>query len=177
MHFPYAETIQKYIQLKFQSDIEKNVERPVTIDVTREDNVGYRCVIKVRLSQEELYQIQHTSYLDCQYDKVDGGEYDYQIARFYLTELPGCCGVCVSFGAYIAISFRKKGLGTLLNKVRQHIAYEYGYTCFLCTDIDTNEPQKKILSAEGFDTVFDFTNARTGNRVNISCLDLREKHG
>lgn len=94
------------------------------------------------------------------------------IAYFRLNQLHGCCGVLVSNGASVVESFQNKGVGTVLAKLRIDLAKHFGYTTLLCTDIMTNEPQRKILAKLGWKDVHDFKNSRTNNQVAISILDL-----
>jgi hypothetical protein len=94
------------------------------------------------------------------------------IADFKLIQLPGCCGVLVSYNSYVYFTYRNRGMGKILNEFRQEIATYLGYTVMLCTDKDSNEPQSKILKSQGFKSVHQFTNRRTDNLVNISVLDL-----
>lgn len=95
-----------------------------------------------------------------------------KIATCRLTQLPGCCGVLVSNGAY---SFRqKRGLGTLMARLRLDIAKSFGYTTLLCTDIQDNVPQRKILAKLGYNDLFSFVNRRTNNKVAISAINLTE---
>jgi len=89
------------------------------------------------------------------------------VAGFSLSQMPGCCGLCVSHDAYVISSLRGRGIGTALNELRIYLARNMGYTCLLCTDVDSNEPQKKILSKNGWKTNMTFCNKRTGNIVNL----------
>ena len=93
-------------------------------------------------------------------------------ASFSLAQLPGCCGVCVSYHASVAINIRRKGLGTLLCSIRKDIARALGYGCMLCTDVVKNEPQQRILVKNGWKEVHTFRNPRTWNDVNIHVVNL-----
>lgn len=101
-------------------------------------------------------------------ERDDLGKYRGQITTFALVQLPGCCGVCVSTGAYVYEAYRKKGVNILTNKLRQDLAREAGYTVLLCTDIDSNTPERYTLKTCGWHDILQFTNRRTGNVVNIS---------
>jgi hypothetical protein len=102
---------------------------------------------------------------------IDSSDYDY-IAGFVMCQLPGCCGICLSTKAYVSYSLQGRGLGLILAKLRIAIAKEAGYTVLMCTDVDTNVPQRKIMSRLGWKDIYQFNNLRTGNDVNISVLDL-----
>lgn len=95
------------------------------------------------------------------------------IANFYLQQLPGCCGVCISHSNYISPHYRNKGLGRLLNRMRQQIAWDSGYTIMLCTDRKANVPQQKILKKTGWEEVSAFKNRRTQNDVGVHVKKLR----
>lgn len=94
------------------------------------------------------------------------------ISHFYLTELPGCCGVCVSYHAYVEQDFRNKGLGTLFNEFRKEIATALGYTILLCTSTEKNKEQKNILEKNEWETIYQFENKKTVNIVNLSITCL-----
>ena len=119
---------------------------------------------------------------DCSFlDKNDEKRYGFYltdldspnyIAVFVMGKLPGCCGICLSTNAFVMPSLRGRGLGLILAKLRIAIAKESGYTVLMCTDVDTNVPQRKIMSRLGWKDIYQFNNLRTGNDVNISVLDL-----
>ena len=94
------------------------------------------------------------------------------IATFSLTEMPGCCGVLISFHSFVSSKFANKGIGTILNKFRIEIAQFLGYTVLMCTDIATNISQSKILKKNGWKNIHQFTNKRTTNLVNITTIDI-----
>jgi hypothetical protein len=97
---------------------------------------------------------------------------DYPIAGFNLYELPHCCGVMVSTSAYVSFKWRKRGIGQVLNAMRQDLGRFYGYTVMLCTDVVTNDPQRHILQKAGFQDLMQFENKRTGHQVAISAISL-----
>ena len=94
------------------------------------------------------------------------------IASFHLYPMINCCGICVSTGSRVHKDFQKLGLGTLLNTLRIDIARNLGYGLLLCTDVESNEPQRKILQKNGWRDIHKFINPRTKNTVIISCINL-----
>lgn len=94
------------------------------------------------------------------------------IASFTLGQLPGCCAYIISTQAAIGLNYRNKGLGTLLNLFRIEIGKYMGYSALLCTDIDTNEAQRKILNKNGWKDVHKIRNKRTHNLVYLSVIEL-----
>lgn len=93
-------------------------------------------------------------------------------AHFTLASFPGCCGICISTEANVYGAHRRKGLGTLLNKIRIDWARALGYGILMCTDISKNEYQRKILAKNGWTDIHDFVNPRTSNQVIVSVINL-----
>jgi hypothetical protein len=96
------------------------------------------------------------------------------VAAFYLRELPGCCGVYVSYNCSVSSKYRKLGIGTLLNKMRQQIAWDHGYTLLICTDVDNNEPQQKILKKNNWTKLTSFINRNTDNPVSLHSIEVKD---
>jgi hypothetical protein len=94
------------------------------------------------------------------------------IARFQLSMMPGCCGICVSTDSFVFPDYRGKGIGTILNQLRQDIARTEGYSVMLCTDVVTNEAQRKLLRKERWLDLFTFRNRRTDNEVALTMKAL-----
>lgn len=97
----------------------------------------------------------------------------YGVACFTLTQLPGCCGVLVSTGAWVGYTGR--GIGTLLNKLRIELAKNMGYGILMCTDLTDNIAQRRILEKNGWKDIYDFTNPRTGNHIAVSVYDITKE--
>ena len=108
----------------------------------------------------------------CDEKSPDKVWFTYQLSNFNLTQLPGCCGVCVSYHAWIADRLRGKGLGTLLCGIRKNIARALGYGCLLCTDVVDNIPQQRVLAKNGWKEIHKFENPRTQHDVNIHVVNL-----
>jgi hypothetical protein len=115
---------------------------------------------------------------NCSYsDKLEIGKYELvvkeeTIASFELHPMINCCGICVSTKSNISEKYRNKGLGTILNSIRIDIARYNNYSLLLCTDIESNIPQRKILKANGWKDVHSFVNKRTINRVYLTVINL-----
>lgn len=95
-----------------------------------------------------------------------------QVAGWMLKEMPGCCGMCVSTGAYVMPDFRQRGLGKLLNNLRIAIATELKFGMLFCTDILANEPQQKILANNGWSQIDEFKNPKTNNVIGLHSIKL-----
>lgn len=94
------------------------------------------------------------------------------IASWRLDMLPGCCGVCVSNGVGVRSRFQRKGLGTILSRLRARMAGVDGYGLLLCTDLLSNTAQRRILTKNGWRDIHTFVNPRTTNDIAISVLNL-----
>lgn len=71
------------------------------------------------------------------------------VSTFSITQLPGCCGIGVSYHALIYIKYRNQGLGSILNRLRIELARRSNYGLLICSDIDANIPQNRILMKNG----------------------------
>ena len=93
-------------------------------------------------------------------------------SMFTIKQMPGCCGICISTGCWIHHNSRNKGIGTLLNKLRIDLARGLGYGILMCTDVTSNQHQRRILSKNGWKDIYTFVNPRTNHEVAISVIDL-----
>ncbi len=94
------------------------------------------------------------------------------VSSFELYKLPHCCAILVSCKAFVYEEFRNKRIGTVLNDLRQDIGRLLGYSSLLCTDIEKNEYQRKLLKTNGWKDIYNVINKRTNNRVYISVINL-----
>lgn len=116
---------------------------------------------------------------DINYSKGDfkGGNYhvyfkNEYLSQFSLAQFPACCAYVISHTCYVAGKFKSLGIGSLLNEFRQEISRNMGFTSIICTDIETNSHQRKILSKNGFKDIYNAVNKRTKNNVFISIKEL-----
>ena len=84
-----------------------------------------------------------------------------------MSQLPGCCMYLTCFHMYITDKYRGKGLGTLLQSMKEEIARYLGYTFLICTVTDNNESQKKVLEKTGWKMIHQEENKRSCNIVNM----------
>jgi len=101
---------------------------------------------------------------------VMGG--DRVITTFRIKQLPGCCGVGVSTGVEVRPTFQNMGVSTLMNKFRQEYAKLLSYGVLLCTDVESNIAQQKVLKKNKWKKLHSFRNPKTSNQVAIHCIDL-----
>jgi len=104
-------------------------------------------------------------------DKKDG-KYLNPIASWELYQMPHCCAIAVSCRAFVELQYRSKGLGALLNNLRQEIARLLGYSLLLCTDTSINTHQRQLLATNGWSDICTVFNKRTKNTVYISVIYL-----
>lgn len=91
---------------------------------------------------------------------------------FRLYEMPHCCGIMLSCGSWVEKEYTGKGLGKELNKLRQEIGKKYGYSLILCTDLETNTAQRRILKSNEWVDIYQFKNKRTTNVLNITVKEI-----
>ena len=97
------------------------------------------------------------------------------VAHFRLSEMPGCCGMLISYNSYVYRDYRRNGLGALLNRYRIQLALRLGYTSIISTDVKNNPAQSKILKRHGWKEVWSFNNIRTNNEILVHCKNVCEK--
>jgi hypothetical protein len=106
------------------------------------------------------------------YQIVDNYDKPRLISSFKLYQLQHCCAFMVSCNAEIMEEYRNKRIGTILNNLRQDIGRQLGYTAILCTDIEQNVNQRKLLKTNGWKDIYSIINKRTNNRVYLSIINI-----
>jgi len=96
------------------------------------------------------------------------------ICRFSLATLPGCCGSIISYHTYVDYSSRNKGIGKILQKIKEDIAVIHGFSSILCTTTSDNKIQQNILRKNKWNLLSDFLNERTGNIVQYWAKSIGE---
>lgn len=94
------------------------------------------------------------------------------VTSFGLYEFPSCCAFCVSTQAHVEGRYRKAGVNTRSNQLRQDIARYHGYSAIICTDVNHNVAERKTLAKNQWTDIYQILNKRTGNIVNISVKKL-----
>lgn len=95
------------------------------------------------------------------YRKTDSSE--YEIGHFFLSAMPGCCGVCISHNAYLNERTRHSGLSNPFRDIKPFIARLVGYSSMIATSIVTDIPAFKSMLKSNYRIVDTFTNNRTNN--------------
>jgi GNAT superfamily N-acetyltransferase len=96
------------------------------------------------------------------------------VARFFLGEFPGCCGICISTGTIVHSEYRGKGIAQKLIELKKFMARELNFTIMIATvAISYNEIEKHILEKTGWKKLdMDFVNRKTTNTVATYFLPL-----
>ena len=161
----------------FKSDISKIIGRNICIKTNpylgsylnkTADKDPQELTIDFLRYNKESYQSVHFSIIA----PPTGDDRSREVAKFALQQMPGCCGLLVSTGSFVNVRYRNKGIGHRLNQFRQQLAHQLGYSALICTDVHSNDPQRKILKKNGFQDIYQFTNARTGNVLDISVCQI-----
>jgi hypothetical protein len=105
-------------------------------------------------------------------EEVNVMENNQLVTSFRIRQLPGCCGVGVSTGVEVREQYRNKGVSTLMNKFRQEYAKLLSYGVLMCTDVETNIAQQKVLEKNKWKKLHSFRNPKTSNQVAIHLIDL-----
>lgn len=105
------------------------------------------------------------------------------VGKFSMEQMPGCCGVVISYHSQIEAQFRKRGLGTLFLAIREDAAKRAGYTCIMGTVLGDNSAEQSILRKAGWNHLAPtqtngqwlFINKKTGHNVMFWCKVLSDE--
>lgn len=103
--------------------------------------------------------------LSCKVNLAGSNPWNGGVVSFHLTMLPGCCGYLVSHESFVYYEFRRKGIATVLQSIKEEIAREEGYTHMMCTTMASNMSQNRILEKHGWTKVHEGVNGRTNNNL------------
>lgn len=78
----------------------------------------------------------------------------------------------IAHHASCTADYPEKVLNILANQLRQDIARSEGYTALMCTDVESNEPERRTLAHNGWHDIYGVVNKRTQNRVLLSLKEL-----
>lgn len=94
------------------------------------------------------------------------------VSTFKLYQLPHCCAFMVSCDSIVCEKYRGRGIGTILNSLRKDIGKALGYSAIICTDIEQNVNQRKLLATNGWKDIHSIINKRTNNKVYLSAVNI-----
>lgn len=95
------------------------------------------------------------------------------VSTFKMYQMPHCCAYAISCNVHVEKLYRNRGIGKLLNQMRIDMAKLMGFSALLCTDVNHNGSQRKVLEANGWVDIHTIINSRTDNVVHISAINLR----
>jgi hypothetical protein len=95
-----------------------------------------------------------------------------RISQLKLVELPGCCGVAVSTGLSVSHEYTNKGIGNLMQQIRDYVARRLNYGKIIATVVVGNKSEEHLLKKFGFVSTPEFTNPKTGHRIRLWEKDL-----
>lgn len=116
-----------------------------------------------------------TGHIHVELTRKDPTGYNEFVATFSLQQLPGCCGVMLSYHTQVSYESKNKGIAQALQRAKEQIAQFYGYSVLICTAVTRGEAspaQPHILKKFGWEMVQEFTNRRTSNGVGIFVKEL-----
>lgn len=99
------------------------------------------------------------------YENKDFDGSNKVVSVWAIEPMSGCNGIAIFKNVEIFEGYRGKGLGIQFLNLRESLAKDFGYSSLLCTIVDTNEPQKKIMEKSGWKLLNQFTNSHTNNNV------------
>ena len=110
-------------------------------------------------------------------EEKEGGKFlvrslDGPIATFSLQELPGCCGILISYWSEVVPEFRKKGIGAELVQIRMMAARAMKYGSMLATVDKKNSDEVSLLNNAHWNKVSEFRNPRTSNIIEVYIVNL-----
>lgn len=121
----------------------------------------------------EPIHIRHkTDILWSAWDKSWSEEKEVDWAAYKLAEMPGCCGLAISYNAEIHPDVQGFGLGEHFHKERLELISRFGYSCAICTVTEQNTKQIELLLKNNWRRVHSFINRRTRNVVQIWVKDI-----
>jgi len=99
-------------------------------------------------------------------------ETQHVISTWNLYQLQHCCAFMVSCNVKVQENYRNKRIGTILNQLRQDLGRLLGYSSIICTDIEQNTNQRKLLATNGWKDIHSVVNKRTNNRVYLTVVNI-----
>lgn len=90
-----------------------------------------------------------------------------ELGWFFLSPLPGCCGVVVSHGSFLLPQYRASDIGDAFHRMKTKVAQELGYSAMISTTQLKNIPQIVGGAKHGWKYCETFRNKRTNNEIGI----------
>ena len=97
------------------------------------------------------------------------------VTSFIIEPMAGCSGIALFRAVDIREGYRGRGYAIHFLNLRESLALDFGYGQAMCTIVDTNKPQAKIMRKSGWHRLYNFTNPRTDNPVSVYVKKLSFK--
>lgn len=97
---------------------------------------------------------------------------EIEIGQFYLSPMPGCCGIVVVHGMYLNQKTRSRGLSDPVRKLKTDLCKALGYSQMIATTRMDVIPAVGNFFKSKYNIVKTFTNRRTNNLLAIGLKDI-----
>ena len=129
-------------------------------------NNSYNLVGKIDNLSNDLHPHNPCSIIKYQFLNSNTNGISYTVYQFYYYTMTNCCGA-LNFSK-TECYFNSLGIGSLLQYLKEDLAYKNNISYVSCTDKDNNSINKKILTTHGNYKIIDtFYNVKSNNNVNI----------
>jgi GNAT superfamily N-acetyltransferase len=125
----------------------------------------YKLVARSDALDEAVLQyekgLDNQAFFEAFFDVKDGARLGY----WYMSPMPGCCGVVVSHGLVMEASFRGNGYSKAFMALRFEVAKKLGYSAMVATALTSNFPEIISSAKAGWKLGPVFRNKRTTRDV------------
>lgn len=161
------------IELLNKSVIDFKGQKPIIVEKPLTEVYKGIQLTKISASMYNLNDMGISIYGKCKYS-WNNQVYEDVIMGFNMVQIPGCCGLDVSYHTNVRSEYNKKGIAQDLMQLKIEIAKHYNYSCLICTTMMSNVAQVHVLEKTGWKRLHTFRNKKTTNVVGIYTLDIRE---
>ncbi len=95
-----------------------------------------------------------------------------EIAKFRLSQMLNCCGICVLHDIQVNADYRRKGIATNILEAAEKIASSLNYATLLATEKSNGPNMQGALTKSGMAILKTFDNKKSGNTVSIFIKSL-----
>ena len=107
---------------------------------------------------------EHSSTRVCLWARYPDGNH-FIAAGFSLRPMAGCCGVLISHQSFVAHAWQGKGIGHLMQDMKDWIGKTLKIGKLIATVVEGNGAEEHILRKHGWAAGIPFINHRTGHTV------------
>lgn len=95
-----------------------------------------------------------------------------RIGSFFLSPMPGCCGIVVIHNMYLQRDYRGKKYSDLIRQGKEDLCRALGYGAVIATTIASEKHAVMNMEKSKYVMGHDFKNPRTGNNILIGVKHL-----